>query len=114
MENKMIDVVIKLVSSEEIFTSIVKIEGEMITFIDPMKISKRYTETPTGMSIQLNYEPFLDYSNSSTHTFHRQHVMSCEPLVPRLCSLYAEMKASTINATKNTSDDHIPLNVTIH
>ncbi len=112
----MTDVVLKLVSSEEIFTSIVKIEGDMITFADPMKISKQYTETPNGLSIQLNFEPFLDYSTTSTHTFNRQHIMSCEPLIPKLSSLYAEMKASTMNAaTKNKSESSIvPSNVTIH
>lgn len=106
------DVILKLASGEEIFTSIAKIDGDMVTFTNPMKIAKRYTETNEGMTIQLNYEPFLDYSGITNHIIHRSHIMVCEPLVPRLVTLYAEMKESTKTAVTNSPV--VPGNITIH
>lgn len=115
MKDFMTDCILKLCSGEEIFASIIKIEGEMITFDEPMKISKRYTETNQGVSVQLNFEPFLDYSGTTKHTFHRQHCMSCEPLIPRLSTLYTEMKASMkAKMPEHTDSPFIPANTTVH
>ena len=114
MENTIIsDVVIKLCSGEEIFASIVNVNGDMITFESPMKISRHYSETPNGMSIQLNFEPFMDYS-STIHTYNRQHVMSCEPLIPRLSTLYSEMKESVRNGVAIKKSSESILSATIH
>ena len=101
--NNMTDVVLKLCSGEEIFTSIIKIDGELITFDTPMKVFKKYEETASGLAIKLNYEPFLDYSGTTKHILHRQHIMSCEPLIPQLSKLYADMKIASDDMTSSSS-----------
>lgn len=114
MKVHMIDCIVKLVSGEEVFSGIANVEGEIITLNEPMKISKRYSETSNGMAVQLNFEPFLDYSGSLNHPIHRQHIISCEPLIPRLCILYGEMKTSVKNNLSIDKESSIPPNVTIH
>ena len=103
---------IKMVSGEEIFASIFNVEGDSIMIEDPMKIFKRYAETDKGMSIQLNYEPFLDYGSTNRHTLQRHHIMVCEPLIPRLCVLYAEMKSTTKSIIEDLPI--VPGNITVH
>lgn len=107
----MVDCVLKFCSGEEVFASIITVENDKITFEDPMVIKKRYVETASGLNIQLNFEPFLDY-NSNRHTFDKQHIMSCEPLIPRLQSLYVDMKRTT----KDIVQECKPLagNITLH
>lgn len=107
----MIDCVLLLVSGSEIFATVDKVDGEMITFSDPMKIEKRYKDSNNGVSIQLNYEPFFNF-NGNKHTFHRQHIISCEPLIPQLALLYADMKKTSSSVTSESPV--IPGNITIH
>lgn len=108
----MTDCMVKLCSGEELFASIDNIEGEMITFTDPMKIYKRYVETNNGMTIELNFEPFIDYSGVTKHIIGRQHIMACEPLIPRLVALYTEMKTTTKSSVSDSPV--VPGNITIH
>ena len=110
-------VMLKLVSGEEIFASLIKIDAERVTFSQPMKIFKQYNDTPRGMAIQLNFEPFLDYGCVLEHTFRHEHIMSCEPLVPRLIELYNEMKDSVkpiLDDRPNQEAQVIPGNITLH
>lgn len=108
----MIDCVILLVSGHEIFASVANVEGEMITFENPMKISKRYNDTEAGVAIQLNFEPFFDYSPVTKHTISRQHIISCEPLIPKLATLYSQMKISLQDMSEDSPI--VPGNITLH
>lgn len=89
----MTEVIVKLVSGEEIFASLEKVDEEKLFLSKPMKIAKRYIEDSNGLNIRLNYEPFLDFG-LRVEVFipiRHEHVMYCEPLNPHLVKLYRDM-----------------------
>ena len=110
----MIDCVIKLVSGEELFSGIANVEGDIIVLDEPMKIAKHYNDTGRGVTVQLNFEPFMDYNSTKSHPIKRQHIISCEPLIPRLCELYTEMKTSLKTTNKSSTNVQYHQSNTIH